>query len=100
MPNLQSRAFALTRWQIRRWLFNWEEPPPENFSERMHNFLVAYYILKWLYRLSLYLGIAVMVYYFFILLVFIDLFIIVIYYYIFCFFVCLLYYLFQHIYCI
>jgi len=82
MPNLQSRAFALTRWQIRRWLFQWEEPPPENFSERMHNFLVAYSIGTWLYRLTLYLGIAVLVYHFFIKLVGIVLFIIEMYYFI------------------
>ncbi len=82
MPNLQSRAFALTRWQIRRWLFHWEEPPPENFSENMHNFLVAYSIFTWLYRLTLYLGIAVLVYHFFIKLVGIVLFIIEMYYFI------------------
>ncbi|HSW69309.1 MAG TPA: HlyD family efflux transporter periplasmic adaptor subunit [Gammaproteobacteria bacterium] len=82
MPNLQSRAFALTRWQIRRWLFHWEEPPPENFSERMHNFLVAYSIGTWIYRLTLYLGISVLVYHFFIKIVGIILFIIEIYYFI------------------
>lgn len=82
MPNLQSRAFALARWQIRRWLFHWDDPPPENFSPRMHYFLVIYSILTWLYRLTLYLGIAVLVYHFFIKIVGIVLFIIEIHYFI------------------
>ncbi|TAK78598.1 MAG: HlyD family efflux transporter periplasmic adaptor subunit [Gammaproteobacteria bacterium] len=66
MPNLQPRAFALTQWQIRRWLFDWQEPPPEKFSPRMHYFLVIYSLTTWLYRLILYLGIALLVYHFFI----------------------------------
>jgi putative peptide zinc metalloprotease protein len=66
MPNLQPRAFSLTRWQIRRWLFDWQEPVPEKFNTRMHWFLVGYSIATWLYRLVLYLGIAVLVYHFFI----------------------------------
>lgn len=82
MPNLQPRAFALTRWQIRRWLFHWPDPPPENFSPRMHHFLVAYSIVTWIYRLVIYLGIAVLVYHFFIKAIGILLFIIELYYFI------------------
>jgi putative peptide zinc metalloprotease protein len=66
MPNLQPRAFALARWQIRNWLFHWPDPPPEKFSPPMHKFLVAYSIITWIYRLSVYLGIALLVYHFFI----------------------------------
>lgn len=66
MPNLQPRAFALARWQIRHWLFHWPDPPPEKFSYNMHRFLVAYSIFTWLYRLVIYFGIAVLVYHFFI----------------------------------
>jgi putative peptide zinc metalloprotease protein len=65
LPNLQFRAFALTRWQIRRWLFNWPDPPPEKFSPRMHNILVIYSLSAWIYRLILYFGIALLVYHFF-----------------------------------
>lgn len=82
MPNLQPRAFALTRWQIRRWLFNWQDPPPERYSKNLKRFLIAYSIATWLYRLVLYLGIAVLVYHFFIKLVGIILFIIEIYYFV------------------
>ncbi len=64
MPNLQPRAFALTRWQIRRWLFDWSDPPPEKFISSRHHFLVAYSIVTWLYRLVVYFGIALLVYHF------------------------------------
>lgn len=82
MPNLQFRAFALTRWQLRRWLFGWQDPPPEKLSPYLHNFLIAYSIATWLYRLVLYLGIAVLVYHFFAKVVGIILFIIEIYYFV------------------
>lgn len=82
MPNLQPRAFALARWQIRRWLFGWDDPPPERYGKRMHNFLIVFAITTWLYRLMLYLGIAFLVYHFFIKIVGIILFGIEIFYFI------------------
>lgn len=82
MPNLQPRAFALTRWQIRRWLFNWPDPPPEIFSPGRHRFLVIYSIITWIYRLFIYLGIAILVYHFFIKVIGIILFAVEMYYFI------------------
>lgn len=82
MPNLQPRAFALTRWQLRRWLFNWPDPPPEKFSPERHRFLVAYSLITWIYRLSIYFGIALLVYHFFIKVVGIILFAVEVYYFI------------------
>lgn len=82
MPNLQPRAFALTRWQIRRWLFHWPDPPPEKFTPDRHYLLVAYSIITWFYRLFIYLGIALLVYHFFIKMVGILLFAIEMYYFI------------------
>lgn len=82
MPNLQYRAFSLTRWQIRRWLFDWPEPPPEVYSSKIHYFLVIYSIATWLYRLFLYIGIALLVYYMFFKIAGIILFFIEIYYFI------------------
>ncbi|OGT63122.1 MAG: hypothetical protein A3E85_04050 [Gammaproteobacteria bacterium RIFCSPHIGHO2_12_FULL_45_12] len=83
IPNLQARAFALTKWQIRRWLFDWPDPPPEHFSRRTHTILVIYSIATWLYRLVLYIGIAVLVYHFFIKILGIILFIVELFYFIF-----------------
>ncbi len=60
--NLQPRAFALALWQLRRMLFGLEEPPPEEFSPRMQRFLIVYAFATWVYRLFLFVGIAVLVY--------------------------------------
>ncbi len=82
MPNLQPRAFALTRWQIRRWLFHWPTPPPEKFKPSMHAFLVAYSITTWIYRFIIYLAIAILVYLFFFKMLGIILFAVELYYFI------------------
>ena len=82
MPNLQYRAFALTRWQIRKWLFDWQDPPPEVFSTKMYLILIIYSISTWLYRLVLYIGIAALVYYMFFKALGLILFFVEIYYFI------------------
>jgi len=82
MPNFQPRAFALTRWQLRCWLFGWNDPPPEKFSKNLHYFLVIYSLTTWIYRLIIYIGIAFLVYHFFIKLLGIILFIIELHYFI------------------
>ncbi|HEX2549680.1 MAG TPA: efflux RND transporter periplasmic adaptor subunit, partial [Gammaproteobacteria bacterium] len=82
MPNLQPRAFALTRWQIRKWLFGWKDPAPEIYSRRKATFLIVYSLITWLYRLTLYVGIAVLVYHFTVKIVGILLFFIEVYYFI------------------
>jgi putative peptide zinc metalloprotease protein len=74
MPNLHGRAFALARWQLREWLFDLRAPVPEHFPRRRHWGLVLFAWSIWLYRLVLFIGIAVLVYHFFIKLVGIFLF--------------------------
>ncbi len=66
VPNLHSRSFALARWKIREWLFGVGEPAPEIFSRGRAAFLIAFAFFTWIYRLVLFLGIAVLVYHFFI----------------------------------
>lgn len=66
MPNLHSRSFALARWNMRERLFGLGEPPPEYFSPRRTSGLILFAYATWLYRLILFLGIAVLVYTFFI----------------------------------
>lgn len=66
LPNLHSRSFALARWQLREWLFDLGEAPPEVFAPRRRRGLILFAWATWLYRLLLFLGIAVLVYHFFI----------------------------------
>lgn len=65
LPNLHARCFALARWRLREMLFGLGEQPPEHFTRRMRRGLVALGVFIWLYRLVVFLGIAVFVYYFF-----------------------------------
>lgn len=62
IPNLQDRAFALGKWWLRELLFGLGETPPEAFRPAMRRFLVAYALATWVYRLILFLGIALLVY--------------------------------------
>lgn len=64
VPNLQPRAFALTRWQLRRWLFGLTDTAPEPFSPARKRVLLIYSIGTWIYRLFLFVGIALLVYHF------------------------------------
>lgn len=69
IPNLHARAFALARWDLRERLFAFGDPVPEVFPRLRHKGLIAFAWLVWIYRLVLFLGIAVLVYHFFIKLV-------------------------------
>lgn len=66
MPNLHSRSFALARWDLRERLLGLHAPPPEHFSPRRTAGLIVFAYATWLYRLVLFLGIAALVYGFFI----------------------------------
>ncbi|MEO5330481.1 MAG: HlyD family efflux transporter periplasmic adaptor subunit [Magnetococcus sp. YQC-5] len=68
-PNLHERAFQMGRWRLREALFGLHAPPPESVSPALHRFLILFALGTWLYRLILFLGIAVLVYHFFIKLV-------------------------------
>jgi len=61
-PNLQERAFALTRWRLREALFGFGDPPPEDYPPSRRTLLILYSFATWLYRLVLFLGIAALVY--------------------------------------
>lgn len=65
MPNLQQRSFAFGRWQLRRWLLDLEAGIPEPELEAKKPWLLAYAYATWLYRLVLFFGIALAVYYYF-----------------------------------
>ncbi len=66
IPNLHGRAFALARWDLRERLFNLGAPPPEHYSKFRRNSLILFAYATWTYRLVVFLGIAALVYAFFI----------------------------------
>ena len=65
LPNLQDRAFAFGRWQLRRLLFGLERPMPEPVAAATRRFLICFSWGVWVYRFMLFLGIALMVYHYF-----------------------------------
>ncbi len=65
VPNLQSRAFAFGQWKLREWLFGWGDAPPEELPATRQRILIGYAWATWVYRAFMFLGIAVLVYYFF-----------------------------------
>jgi putative peptide zinc metalloprotease protein len=62
VKNLQPRAFALVRWKLREVLFGLGEPCPDDLRGRLRSFVMAYGIITMVYRLLLYIGIAILVY--------------------------------------
>ncbi len=65
MPNLHARSFALARWKLREWLFALGDEPPEHFAPSRQAALIAFAWATWLYRLVLFIGIAILVYTYF-----------------------------------
>lgn len=65
IANLQDRAFALARWQLREYLFRFNVPAPEHWRSGQRRLLLAYAYGTWGYRLLLFAGIAWAVYHFF-----------------------------------
>ena len=61
MPNLEPRSFAMAKWWLREKIFALNFPPPERIQMK----LVCFSYAVWTYRFFLFLGIAVVVYYFF-----------------------------------
>ena len=61
-PNLHERAGALARAWLRRNLLGMEEPAPEMLPLRTQRSLVLFAFCTWLYRLVVFLGIALAVY--------------------------------------
>lgn len=65
ISNLQDRAFAYGRWQLRQWLFALGDAPPEFLPARTRRVVLVYAYATWAYRFFLFLGIALLVYHFF-----------------------------------
>ena len=66
VENMQDRSFALGKWKLREILFGLRAPAPGNFSDLLRRKLIIYAWSVWIYRFFLFLGIALLVYHFFI----------------------------------
>ncbi len=64
-PNLHERSFAMARWKLREALFALGDEPPEHLKPSTQRALIAFAWAVWLYRLVLFLGIALLVYQYF-----------------------------------
>jgi putative peptide zinc metalloprotease protein len=65
-PNLHERSGACARWWLRRTFFGLHEPLPEpTFTASQRVGLVVFAGVTWIYRLVVFLGIALMVYHLF-----------------------------------
>ncbi|MEP4290274.1 MAG: biotin/lipoyl-binding protein, partial [Rhizobiaceae bacterium] len=64
--NLQNRSFDMARWRLRELLFGLGEEPPEVLTPRMRRLVILHAWCTWIYRFFLFLGIALLVYTFFI----------------------------------
>ncbi len=62
IKNLQPRSLALMKWRLREILFNLSDPVPEAWPLSTRRWLIVYGVLLTLYRVSLYLGIAILAY--------------------------------------
>jgi putative peptide zinc metalloprotease protein len=65
IPNLHQRAGDAAKTWLRRTLLGWEVEYPEVSSSRRRRFYISFAIATWFYRVIVFIGIAVAVYYFF-----------------------------------
>ena len=61
-PGLHERAGQQARRCLRHWLLGLNEPVPETLSAGFRRFLIGFAFATWIYRLVLFVGIAVVVY--------------------------------------
>ena len=65
VENLQDRSFEVARWDLREKLFRLGLPCPEQLPDRYVRTLLIYAWCVWIYRLVLFVGIALIVYNYF-----------------------------------
>lgn len=82
IPNLHEEAGVLGKWKLRQVLFGLDDPMPEVTAPSKAPWLIVFAWFTWLYRFSVFLGIAALVYHFSIKIVGIALFIVEIGYFI------------------
>lgn len=65
IENLQPRAFEVGRWYLRKILLGLNDPLPEPLPRHRLRIMILYAWGTWIYRLFLFLAIALLVYHFF-----------------------------------
>ena len=65
LPNLHERSGALAKNWLRRTLLGWREDWPEQMPGYGNAALIGFALATWLYRLVVFLGIALIVYFYF-----------------------------------
>lgn len=65
LPNLHERSSALARVWLRHVLLGWPKEWPEAFAPNVRRLLIGFALTAWVYRLVVFLGIALLVYFFF-----------------------------------
>lgn len=65
IENLLQRSFELARWQLREKLFGFGLPSPEQLPAATKNVMIGYAYAVWTYRVTLFVGIALVVYHYF-----------------------------------
>ena len=64
IPNLHDEAGALGKWKMRQLLLGIRDPMPAVAAPSQARWLIAFAWFTWFYRLTVFLGIAVLVYHF------------------------------------
>lgn len=64
IPNLHDEAGALGKWKMRQLLLGVKDPMPAVAAPSQAGWLIAFAWFTWFYRLTVFLGIAVLVYHF------------------------------------
>lgn len=62
IQNLQNRSFALAKWAMRSVLFGLDDPAPEALGGTTRRGMIAYAYGVWVYRLFLFMAIALLLY--------------------------------------
>lgn len=65
IDNLQDRSFAFVKWYLRRFLWGWDDSPPEYLPAHRQRFLALFGLVVCIYRFFLFVGIAILVYHVF-----------------------------------
>ena len=65
LPNLHERSSGLARTWMRRVLLGFDEKWPETFPDTKRRVLIGFALITWVYRLTIFIGIALLVYFYF-----------------------------------